>query len=123
MTLLDLIVAAEDATNDVPKGDGGGGIQNLNWLLPLLLIGAVFYFLIIRPQQKQRREQQTMVDSLRRGDKVVTIGGIHGRIEGLKDKVVVIKVADNVKIEMNKASIAQVVRRSDDEGGGSEGGV
>jgi len=81
----------------------------------------VFYFLMIRPQQKQRREQQTMIGSLRRGDKVVTIGGIHGRIEGLKDKLVVLKVADNVKIEISKASIAQVVRRPDDEGG-SEGG-
>ncbi len=121
MTLLDLIVAAEDAPKDTGK-DGGplGGL--LSFLPMLLLLGAVFYFLMIRPQQKQRREQRTMIDSLRRGDKVVTLGGIHGRIEGLKDKLVVLKVADNVKIEMNKASIAQVVRRRDDDEGGEPAG-
>jgi preprotein translocase subunit YajC len=99
---------------------GGGG--TMSWLLMLAVLGAVFYFLMIRPQQKQRREQQAMIDSLRRGDHVVTIGGIHGRIEGVKDRVVVLKVADNVKIELNKASIAQVVKRKDeDEGGLQEG--
>ena len=87
-------------------------------LLPLLLIGAVFYFLMIRPQQKQRREQQTMLNSLRRGDEVVTIGGMHGRIEGLKDKSVMVKVAEGVKIEMTKASIAQVTKRRDENEGG-----
>lgn len=120
MTLLDLIVAAEDTAKDAPKD--GNPLGGLGSFLPmLLLLGVVFYLLILRPQQKQRREQRTMIDSLRRGDMVVTIGGIHGRIEGLKDKLVVVKVADNVKIEINKASIAQVVR-SRDEQGGSEGG-
>jgi len=111
--LWDLLAAAE---NDAPKDGGGSGL--LTMLLPLILIGAVFYFLIIRPQQKQRRDQQAMVDALRRGDQVVTIGGIHGRVEGLKDKVLVIKVAENVKIEVNRASVAQVVKRRDEDEGG-----
>jgi preprotein translocase subunit YajC len=102
--------------------EGGGGSGTMSLLLMIVVLGAVFYFLMIRPQQKQRREQQAMIDSLRRGDHVVTIGGIHGRIEGVKDRVVVLKVADNVKIELNKASIAQVVKRKDeDEGGLQEG--
>jgi preprotein translocase subunit YajC len=115
MMLLDLIVAAKDAPKDTANGGGGplGGLGGI--LLPLLFIGVIFYFLMIRPQQKQRREQHAMIDSLRRGDKVVTLGGLHGRIEGLKDKVVVLKVAENVKIEIEKASVARVVSRRDDE--------
>ncbi len=111
--LWDLLATAEKSG---PKDGGGGGL--LTMLLPLILIGAVFYFLIIRPQQKQRRDQQTMVDALRRGDQVVTIGGIHGRVEGLKDKILVLKVAENVKIEINRASVAQVVKRRDEDEGG-----
>jgi len=113
--LWDLLAAAE---NGGSKNGGGSGL--LPMLLPLILIGGVFYFLIIRPQQKQRRDQQTMIGSLRRGDQVVTIGGVHGRIEGLKDKdkTLVLKVAENVKIEINRASVAQVVKRRDEEEGG-----
>ena len=110
--LWDLLAAAE---NGGSKDGGGGGL--LTMLVPLILIGGVFYFLIIRPQQKQRRDQQTMIGSLRRGDQVVTIGGIHGRIEGLKDKTLVLKVAENVKIEINRASVTQVVKRRDEEEG------
>ncbi len=111
-----LLAAAEGAGKD-----GGGGFGSLEMFLPLLLIGAVFYFLMIRPQQKQRKEQRAMIDSLRRGDQVVTIGGIHGRIEGLREKVVVLKVAENVKIEISRASIAQVVKRKDEDEGGLQG--
>jgi len=112
-----LLAAAENGGGNGGQDSGGSG-SLLTMLLPLILIGLVFYFLMIRPQQKQRREQQSMLDSVRRGDEVVTIGGIHGRIEGLKDKTVVLKVAEGVKIEMNKASIAQVTkRRGEDEGG------
>jgi preprotein translocase subunit YajC len=114
MTLLDLIVATEKTTEDT--GNGGDGWRGLGSILPfLVLFGLAVYFLMIRPQQKQRREHQAMIDSLRRGDKVVTLGGLHGRIEGLKDKVVVLKVAENVKIEIEKASVARVVSRRDDE--------
>ena len=114
--LCDWLAAAQDTGKD---GGGGGGLIQILFLF--LIFGGLIYFFFIRPQQKQRRDQQTMIDSLRRGDRIVTIGGIHGRIEGIKDRVVVLKVADNVKIEMNKASIAQVVRRRDDEEGGLEG--
>jgi preprotein translocase subunit YajC len=113
-----LVAAAEDTGKNGggQSTSSGGGL--LTMLLPLILIGAVFYLLLIRPQQKQRREQQTMLDSVRRGDEVVTIGGIHGRIEGLKDKTVMVKVAEGVKIELNKASIAQVTKRRDEDEGG-----
>lgn len=77
-------------------------------LLPLFLIFIVFYFLIFRPQQVRQKEHQKMVNSLEKGDKVVTSGGIHGLVMGLKEKTVYLKIADNVKIEVNRASISSV---------------
>lgn len=78
---------------------------------PLIFIGVIFYFLLIRPQQKQRKEQQKLIDSLKSGDKVVTSGGIHGLITNVKDRTVLLKIADNVKIEIDRASVATVLER------------
>jgi preprotein translocase subunit YajC len=79
---------------------------------PLLFIGVIFYFLLIRPQQKQRKEQQKLIEALKTGDKVVTSAGIHGLIANVKEKTVLLKVADNVKIEIDKAAVATVLERS-----------
>lgn len=81
-------------------------------LLPLFLIFIVFYFLIFRPQQIRQREHQKLVNSLEKGDKVITSGGIHGMVVGLKEKTVYLKIADNVKIEINRASISSVEKSS-----------
>lgn len=82
---------------------------------PLIFIGVIFYFLLIRPQQKQRKEQQKLIGSLKTGDKVVTSAGIHGMIANVKERTVLLKVADNVKIEVDKASVATVTDRSAEE--------
>jgi preprotein translocase subunit YajC len=82
---------------------------------PLLFIGVIFYFLLIRPQQKQRKEQQKLIESLKTGDKVVTSAGIYGLISNVKEKTVLLKVADNVKIEIDKAAVATVLERSSEE--------
>jgi preprotein translocase subunit YajC len=82
---------------------------------PLIFIGVIFYFLLIRPQQKQRKEQQKLIEALKTGDKVVTSAGIHGLISNVKEKTVLLKVADNVKIEIDKASVATVLERSSDD--------
>ena len=82
---------------------------------PLIFIGVIFYFLLIRPQQKQRKEQQKLIEALKTGDKVVTTAGIHGLISNVKEKTVLLKVADNVKIEIDKASVATVLERSSDD--------
>ena len=79
---------------------------------PLIFIGVIFYFLLIRPQQKQRKEQQKLVEALKTGDKVITSSGIHGMISNVKERTVLLKVADNVKIEIDKAAVATVVARS-----------
>jgi preprotein translocase subunit YajC len=82
---------------------------------PLIFIGVIFYFLLIRPQQKQRKEQQKLIEALKTGDKVVTSSGIYGLISNVKEKTVLLKVADNVKIEIDKAAVATVLERSSDE--------
>ena len=82
--------------------------------VPLLFIGVIFYFLLIRPQQKQRKEQQQLIAAIKTGDKVVTSSGIYGLISNVKETTVMLKIADNVKIEIDKAAVASVVSRSTD---------
>jgi preprotein translocase subunit YajC len=93
-----------------PGGEAGLAIANF---MPFIAMGVVFYFLLIRPQQKKAKELQALVSSLRTGDKVVTSSGIHGIISNVKEETVIVKVADNVKIEFNKSSIATVAKRPD----------
>lgn len=76
---------------------------------PLVLIVLIMYFFMIRPQQKKQKETQKMLDALKKGDKVITIGGIHGTVASTKDNIVVVKVDDNTKIEFNRTAIATVV--------------
>ena len=87
--------------------------------IALIFIGVIFYFLLIRPQQKQRKEQQKLIESLKTGDKVVTSSGIHGMISNVKERTVLLKVADNVKIEIDKAAVATVLARSSEESAGN----
>jgi preprotein translocase subunit YajC len=82
-----------------------------------ILIGGMLllmYFFIFRPQSKQRKEHQMMLNALKKGDKIVTVGGIYGVVTNVKDKTVVVKVADNVKVEMVRSGIAQVVTSRDE---------
>lgn len=75
-------------------------------LLPVFF--AVFYFLLIRPQQKKQKEHQQLVTSVKTGDKVTTAGGIHGIVANVKETTFLVKVADNVKIEFDKSAITSV---------------
>lgn len=77
---------------------------------PLLFIGVIFYFLLIRPQQKQRKEHQSLIIALKTGDKVITSSGIHGMISNVKERTFLIKVTDNVKIEFDKTAIVSLDR-------------
>ncbi len=89
-------------------GGGGGGGGGLTALLPFILIIFIFYLLLLRPQQKKQRKHQEMLSSLRKGDRVLTSGGMFGVVVGINDKknIVVLKVAENVKIEFQKSAIA-----------------
>ena len=92
------------------QGQGGG----LMGFLPLVIIFVIFYFLLIRPQQKRAKEQKAMLDNLKKGDKVITSGGEYGVIEEVKGNTIILKIAENVKVKYGKAYIV-ALRQSDDE--------
>jgi preprotein translocase subunit YajC len=77
-----------------------------------LIIG-IFYFLILRPQQKRQKERQKLLDSVKKGDKVVTAGGLHGTVAGLDEKTVLLQVADNVKLKYERSAIGSIVREGE----------
>jgi preprotein translocase subunit YajC len=93
---------------------GGGGAGGLGAFIPLILMFVVFYFLLIHPQRKKQKQHQHMLADLKRGDQIVTMGGIHGIIEGLTDTVVKVKIADNVMVDISRSAIAAKI------GGGPE---
>ena len=80
------------------------------FFLQLLALGVVLYFLLIRPQQKRQKELAALIASVKSGDKVVMNSGMHGIVANVKETTVIVKVADNVKIEFDKAAIATVVK-------------
>jgi preprotein translocase subunit YajC len=90
-----------------PGGAGGNAI--LTQVVFFAAIFAVFYFLLIRPQQTQRRERERLLAAIKRGDRVVTTGGLHGTITGLEDTTVTLRVADQVKVTVDRAAIGRVV--------------
>jgi preprotein translocase subunit YajC len=87
----------------------GGASGMLGALVPFLLIIVVFYFLILRPQQKRQKERAKLLETLKKGDRVVTSSGIYGTIEGLEDKTVLVKIADNVKVKMERGAISTIL--------------
>ncbi len=87
-------------------GEGAGG--GLISFLPLILIFVIFYFLLIRPQQKRAKEHKTMIENLKKGDKIITSGGAYGVIEEVKTNTVIVKIAENVKVKFGKTYIATV---------------
>jgi len=82
------------------------GMANIAQFVPLVLIFIVFYFLLIRPQQKKAKEHQNYLANLKKGDRVITGGGIHGQITGITDTVVTLEIAENVRIKVSRSAIA-----------------
>jgi preprotein translocase subunit YajC len=89
-----------------------GGLWYMQ-LLPFAFIFVIFYFLLIRPQQKRQKEHQNLLSNLKTGDKIITTSGIHGLIANVKDTTFLVKIADNVKIEVDKNAIASVSKSVD----------
>ena len=91
------------------QSSSGGGMGGL--IVPMVLIFAVMYFLIFRPQAKKQKQQQAMINALEKGDKVVTAGGLYGKIVGIKenDKTLLIEIAEKVKVEITRSSVARTV--------------
>lgn len=86
----------------------GQQVNPLLNLLPLVFIFIVFYFLLIRPQKSKEKEQRKMLNGLQKNDEVVTVSGIHGTIVNVKDKTIILRIDDNVKIELEKNCVAYV---------------
>ncbi|NNF05914.1 MAG: preprotein translocase subunit YajC [Candidatus Eisenbacteria bacterium] len=93
-------------------GEGGAGGSLGIYVLMWGIILAIFYFLVIRPQKRKQEKAGQMIEALKRGDRVLTMSGIYGSVVGIKDNVVVLKIADSVKVEMAKSAITQVVEKS-----------
>jgi len=77
-------------------------------IVPFLLIIVIFYFFLIRPQNKKQKETEKMLNALKKGDKVITIGGIHGTVSSVKENTVIVKVDENCKLEFNRSAISSV---------------
>ena len=93
-----------------------GGMESiLSSIVPFLLIIVIFYFLILRPQQKRQKERAKLLESIKKGDKVITAGGLHGTVEGIEEKTLLVKVADNVKLKMERSAISTIVGVTDIE--------
>jgi preprotein translocase subunit YajC len=103
-TLLTFLAQGSPA----PASPGAG----FGSFVPFIFIFIIMYFVLLRPQMRRQKEQQRLVSALKTGDRVVTNAGIHGLISNVKDTTVIVKVADNVKIEMEKSAIATVLKET-----------
>ena len=94
-------------------GQGGGGAQGAGFgaFIPLLLMFAIFYFLLIRPQQKKAKEHRDMLSTLKKGDRVISSGGLHGVVTGLTDDVVTMEVAPKVRVKVSRGSISAILSK------------
>ncbi|MCU0412528.1 MAG: preprotein translocase subunit YajC [Bacteroidetes bacterium] len=108
MSIYPFVLMAQQGTDQ-----GGTGL-----VANLILFGsiiAIFYFMIIRPQQKRAKERQSMLDAVKKGDKVLTSGGIYGTVAGMDEKSMLIQIADNVKVKMDRSAIASVISETEGE--------
>ncbi len=113
--MFDLISTAYALGGSPADGDQPNPIASL---LPFALMFLVLYLLLLRPQMKKQKNQQRMVDELEKNDEIVTSGGIHGTILNIKDDILVVKIADNVKIEVSRAAVSRVKNKEDADGKG-----
>jgi preprotein translocase subunit YajC len=100
------------ATQGADAPSGPAAIVNF---LPLVAIIAIFYFLIIRPQNKKQKETQKMLSALKKGDRIVTIGGIHGTIHSVKESTVIVRVDDTIKLEFSRSAVSSVESQAREE--------
>jgi preprotein translocase subunit YajC len=97
-----------------PQGGEGGGSGLVSTLIMFGAIFLIFYFMIIRPQQKRSKEREKMLSNLEKGDKVVTSGGIHGIIAGLEEKTALLQISDSLKVKIERSAITNVIAKKGD---------
>lgn len=89
-------------------GQAGGGMAAFQQIIPLVFMFAIFYFLLIRPQQKKAKEHKALLDAMKKGDNVITAGGVHGKVLAVDDSIVTLEIANNVNIKITKSYIASI---------------
>jgi preprotein translocase subunit YajC len=107
--IFPLLMAGQQAAQN---GEPATGASLFTIFVPFIVIIAIFYLLIIRPQNKKRKETEKMLSALKKGDKVVTIGGLHGTIQSVKETTVILKADDNVKLEFLRSAISNIAQQS-----------
>jgi len=101
---LDILIAM------APQGGDGGGGSLISTLIMFGAIFAIFYFMIIRPQQKRAKEREKLLSNIEKGDKIITSGGVHATIVGIEEKTVLIEIAPNVKVKVERSAIGSVIK-------------
>ena len=91
-------------------GGGGQGSQIMSFL-PIIFIFVIFYFLLIRPQQKRSKDHRALLSNIKVGDTVLTTGGIYGKITGMRDDVITLEISDKVRVKINRGNIAGVTKQ------------
>ncbi len=98
------------AMGSAPGGAGGagGGMAAFQQIIPLVFMFAIFYFLLIRPQQKKAKEHKALLEAMKKGDNVITAGGVHGKVTAVENELVTLEIANNVNIKITKSYIAAI---------------
>jgi len=86
-------------------GVGGEGAAGFTGFIPLILMFVIFYFLLIRPQQKKTKEHREMIANLKKGDRIITSGGIYGRITGMDESTLTVEIADKVRVKVGRSNV------------------
>ena len=105
------MITSAYAMGGAPGGGSAGG-GDWGFIITMGIIFVIFYFLLIRPQQKKQKELKAMLDNLAYGDTVMTTGGIHGKITGLADAVITLEIADKVRIKVARSAIGAVLQKT-----------
>ena len=109
----DIAYALTGGAGSGGAGGGGGGIFGA--MLPLILMFVIFYFLLIRPQQRKAKSQRQWLTAVKKGDRVVTNGGLHGLVTGLTDTVITLEIAPKIRVKVSRSSLAAPLASSDSQ--------
>ena len=91
-------------------GGGGQGAAGFSGFIPIILMFVIFYFLLIRPQQKRQKDHRSMVSNLKKGDRIVTSGGLYGRITGIDETTLTVEIADKVRVKVARSNVSALVQ-------------
>jgi preprotein translocase subunit YajC len=106
--MFGLAFAMGGAPGGAAGGAASGGMAAFQQIIPLVFMFAIFYFLLIRPQQKKAKEHKALLEAMKKGDNVITAGGVHGKVTAVENEIVTLEVANNVNIKITKSYIAAI---------------